>query len=921
MKSGKEQRAKAFLDVLSTSVNLQEGVSRLFDEADKFFNELNIYGNAKHKGSIRSVESGLMAALNSLEKYTFASSLKEVTITEFKEALDLIKEPYFQYSPNISERLQTGFRKAAVILDHVHAVKGFSRYAKINRKSNTESSFEALIKTNTEGDMIKWVELANEFIEQLQTKNTKKARGAMVRLLKFLDQKYKVIPHPLSYLSKQRHKNFISEYKYFNKSYTSDLLHFFRFSEYVIDNYMTETEEDESTLFGYPIVTEAQVYGKEHQKSKPNKPHTDKLLIPSSLLFMMRDIISEDDFAFPKSLSNHYFDYTNQDGEITREFNPVASYVYLTMLEIPVRKIQVQMLDSGEGDVVEFRNGKWEPCSSEHSGYWQRKGVSVVNRGVLRELNDSRGAGFYINTNKTADINVGHGEHSGYTIPWYNQTLVSYFQKLRDFQTKYNPVKTALSYRDIDKSFLHNDGRPSEAILQQIPDRFYLFRNPSALEPQSPMSSNVLHRYFLDIMQEAEKRLQEQGEEIQIITKINEQTGQPERAIYSPHGLRVAGLTAMAENGVPIEVLSKIIAGHASILMTLHYIVYSDRKVTEVLNGARKKIETQAKQGLREWLKDAAFEDAKRYLHANNDAAIAQLLSNVDAAFLSANSYGVCPYAGTRCHDGGEEIKKATKTTKAKYGPVRGGKENCVMCRHFVTGKEWTIELWLHTNRLFEAINHLSVNLDDLRVRRKALSKERYEFIKKQQQHLIPVTLVDEIKSLDFIIEEKSETLNDTIYSAHAAYKIYNGTKNMLGIESHNHQDNLGSVAVTPKEEHDSACVETSKFASQHLLVVASRLYPQFEDSRVELERNHFVDQIYANSGLVPLSLAPMSAEEKKLALDAASEHLLTKLSDTELKNLHAGAVSIQELGIHQEKLISPLKESNNLLGSIKDDE
>ena len=146
---------------------------------------------------------------------------------------------------------------------------------------------------------------------------------------------------------------------------------------------------------------------------------------------------------------------------------------------------------------------------------------------------------------------------------------------------------------------MHNDGRPSEAILQQIPDRFYLFRNPSALEPQSPMSSNVLHRYFLDIMQEAEKRLQEQGEEIQIITKINEQTGQPERAIYSPHGLRVAGLTAMAENGVPIEVLSKIIAGHASILMTLHYIVYSDRKVTEVLNGARKKIETQAKQGLR----------------------------------------------------------------------------------------------------------------------------------------------------------------------------------------------------------------------------------------------------------------------------------------------------------------------------------
>lgn len=52
---------------------------------------------------------------------------------------------------------------------------------------------------------------------------------------------------------------------------------------------------------------------------------------------------------------------------------------------------------------------------------------------------------------------------------------------------------------------------------------------------------------------------------------------------------------------------------------------------------------------------------------------------------------------------------------------------------------------------------------------------------------MILVILVDEIKSLDFIIEEKLEILNDIIYSVYVVYKIYNGIKNMFGIESYNY--------------------------------------------------------------------------------------------------------------------------------------
>ncbi len=917
MTVSREDRANNFLIDLSPKITSIPTKCRLFEEADSYYKALNIYGRTKSKEAKKSIDKAIIRVLSSLANYTGAKSLNEIDIVQYKEALDLIKEPQYSYFEDIPERLQIGFRKVASILDYVQSTKEFSQYSKVNRKANTESKFQSLIDAaNNKEPIEKWVQLSSEFIEQLHTKSTKLCRRALVNFLTYLSKTYAEIPHPFSYLAKQRHQQFIKEYREFNSLYSEDLIHLFRFSEFIINNYMTEYEEGENTILGYPIVSEGQVYSNEHKSIKPRNDTTNKLLIPTSLLFLMRDIISKDDFAFPKSLSNQYFDHINENGERERIFSPVSSYLFLTMLEIPIRKIQAQMLDSGEGDLVEFKNGEWIACNSDQAGYWKNKGASVENRGVLRALNGVTGSGFYINTNKTQDIKVGFGEHSGYTIPWYNQELVSHFQALRYFQEKYNPVSKPLAYKDINPSFLLNDGRPSEMVLTQIPDRFYLFRDPSSDHPESPISSNILHRFFLDVMQEAEKRLKEKGENLKIITRINEKTGQAERAIYSPHGLRVAGLTAMAENGVPIEVLSKIVAGHSSILMTLHYIVYSDRKVSEVLTSARKEIEDQAKHGLREWLKDAAFEDAKKYLFANNDDAINQLLGNVDAAFMTSNSYGICPYAGTRCDDGGEQIKKGSKSQKAKYAPVRGGKGNCVMCRHFVTGREWTIELWLHTNKLFELINHLSVELDDLRKQKKSLTKKRYEFIKQQQQHLIPVTLVDSIKNLEFVIESKSETLNDTLYSAHASYNIYNGLKSL----SHNHQlpnsasssDN-SSLMLYDDSSSEATCVETSKFASQHLLVAASRLYPQFNDSRIELERNLFVDQICANAGVTPISLTPMTKEEKKTALDAASDYLLKKLTDMELKSLHSGSVKIEDLNIKPEKLVSVTK--NNYLG------
>ena len=103
---------------------------------------------------------------------------------------------------------------------------------------------------------------------------------------------------------------------------------------------------------------------------------------------------------------------------------------------------------------------------------------------------------------------------------------------------------------------INSDSKPSQSVLEQTPDRFYLFRSPLVSKTGYPATNNQLMRFWWLLMEELEKRVREEGHDVNIITKRNKTTGQPEKSIFTPHGLRVAGLTSLAEAGVPIEVIN-----------------------------------------------------------------------------------------------------------------------------------------------------------------------------------------------------------------------------------------------------------------------------------------------------------------------------------------------------------------------------
>jgi hypothetical protein len=891
----------------------------LWIEVSSYFNAVDIYKKSVSADARRNIENSLIQLTSMIADHLNISKVAEITPESWTGLLDDVKLPNLKYDDDVPARFCAAFRTIGRVLTFVTSNVHYADYAKVKRA--TTQRLRAL--ENASPNQIKWHEQFSSWInDELHIKSTKAHYSAFEQFTQYLSSFSEAEIDPLIFLTKQTSKEALAFFKQNSpKSYATHLSHMYKFTLWIVETQMSE--RDDHGVFvsiGYPVITTYQ-FDQLPNKTKTGSPsESTQVKIPTSFLLTMQEILIENDFEWPKSLSNQYFNWLNPETEqLESIWSPVHTYTFLSMLEIPIRKIQVQMLDSGEGDVERFNviSKKWEPNSSIHKGYWSSIKAVRPTRGVITKVIDGlrETVGFYINTNKTADIQVGYGPESGYVIPWNNVILIQRLNELRSWQEKYYPVSGPLAYGDLVPGAT-TDRNPSKSVLEYTPSRFYLFRCPITSTSGSPATSSTLLRFWQTLMDKLEQRLREQGEDVQIVLRRNPTTNQPEQTLFNPHGLRLSGLTSLAEAGVPIEVLSKIIAGHSSILMTIYYIKYGDGYITETLDKAKRQVEDNAKNDLKNWLKDATYEEAKRYMVANSSTGLSTLLENKAlSAVWGGSSLGICPFGGARCDDGGPILKKPTSTTKGKFGPVPGGQGNCMQCRHFVTGLPWLIELWLHGNKLLEEINFRSKEIEDLRAKQAIFFKQRYVFMKNNETHLITSDLITKIKNLDALIETRSGQLDVTIYNVHAAYNYINQVRKLKPLQSGDNPSQERTELKKTKKDDDLAIdfVDTTDFQVKNVLVQASRAYPEVADARVEMERDHFVDQILVNNGFQSLSFSPLTKEEKRAASDALSNLLLSKVGAVECEQLHNGTKTLSEAGIEQDitRSLESTKESS----------
>lgn len=329
--------------------------------------------------------------------------------------------------------------------------------------------------------------------------------------------------------------------------------------------------------------------------------------------------------------------------------------------------------------------------------------------------------GLYINTNKTADQNKDELER-GYIIPWQNEEVLYWLEKLRNWQEKYNPIANptdcaALLYK-------HIGARKSDKQLESMGEIAFLFRDASAKgdDKYKPSYGGVaLAPLWYQLLLTLENQLAEQGntldngERLKLVVDYPEDTPEYVKVAtnFPLHSLRVSLITAYTmDTQLPLPVISKLLAGHSRILMTIYYNKITPSVMAEKMSEAEWELEGKAKQSVRNFLKDASLAQIQCNMVYHKEDSIQAALVNRNPIGWEERSSGLCLVGGNTiksdevstlggCWNGGELIRDPRSTPANRiYDSVPHGPENCIRCRWFITEARYLPALNAQFNQL-----------------------------------------------------------------------------------------------------------------------------------------------------------------------------------------------------------------------------
>lgn len=862
--------ANLFVD---SKPDLNDSFRKISDSQNNSFKQTNVSNFAK-----------LCFALQSFTGLILRSSLELEVLHSTWQCINLIAA---------KNKLYRRFNIAFLLLVHVVSKKNTCNFDELLKRI-TASAFQQINDNYVPVSKYPlWDTFHTEWLNSLGIKTVKSHKAAYAQFKTYLE-KHNFPDNPKAYLSNKREIEF---YSFINELEIQSKVDYFilitKFTDWLIEEHMNGE--------GVSIASNNQLekLKKSAKNVRNSLSESNKELMPISWVQKCKEILSENDYAWPKSLSWQYFTKF-PNGKKTRTWSPTITFLYLFLFEIPIRKIQAQQLDSGEGDSEHFNlaTNNWEANSGKHANYWTKHKTKKNQRGVITRLEKhlNSDAGLYINTNKIKDSANDFDESSGYVMPWHNHAAFKIIDDMRKWNEEFNPVSAPLKFEDVPSNCWPTE--LSSFALKNSPARFYLFRNACGENPAAPTSDANLFKFWHQLMQELERRLIADGQNVKIVLNYD-RNNIPSKSIFTPHGLRVTGLSSLHQQGVPIEILSKLIAGHASILMTLHYIKYAPGKISEVLNEAKLKADLNSQNDFINRLHNSNEQEIQRFAVGNSENAIQIHLNKTQLGgrtSYTGSTIGLCPNNGTGCNTGGPIIKKNGDIKDTQYGPVPGGPSNCACCRYLITGTPWLTNLWLEGQRKLVEAQAIAKSISGLRDKINSLEERKFEFENNDASEEVLKPLRMEISALHNSLESKSKLLNEILTSSHA---IHNLVEKIKCVASEPEPTEKGYSLIINAD--NSSPVEyhvASRFETINILVNASRIWKHHDDEDLELMRNKFIDEIMWTCDMTPISFSPLSLAEKKVAHDAVSNFLLTNVSNFELLQLEAGHLTLENLGL-----------------------
>lgn len=550
----------------------------------------------------------------------------------------------------------------------------------------------------------------------------------------------------------------------------------------------------------------------------------------------------------------HLVDYSDPDCVVRKQGNqyylwsPTDWIHTYTLTKVPLRGRQIAYNDSGEGDR--------EIADLDENGtiIWVKNSSPLVGttkaQSFIQKLPDGN-MGMYVTTNKTS-ING-----AGYSIPWIPEDLAYWLVRLRKWQQKYNPIAQVTPWTCCVRTNLN------ELQLKAKGVNCFLFRAFDDVEPKNPAAALTTRlAAALYHIQPSSLNLAE------LNGGSNSYRLSSYKSKYTPHSMRVSLITAyIMDMGMPVEIVMKVV-GHSSIVMSIYYCKVTQSDIRQRLEEAEKKVLKTQAEATQAAIEQNNIESVRNQLVGSNQDLLQSLTNDVPAGNYVFRDYGICPFAASRCDDGGEEIGATKVRSPAPSGYL--GIQNCLRCRHFITGPVFLGGLLSITNEILLESNDQSKICHQLQEKVAAINEQVSEL--DREEYLANVqnkpfddsqrsSLEFKLRKLESEYEGAAKKMDMLLCDLQSAYKHIQLSQTVVNGKIKSDDTNLALIKM-PDSEVQVEIDDASYFQQLHEVCENATIYESCNPSRAIIPRSQLLDRMASFNELAP-RLFMLSQEEQ----------------------------------------------------------
>lgn len=603
-------------------------------------------------------------------------------------------------------------------------------------------------------------------------------------------------------------------------------------------------------------------------------------------------------FSDLKHLHNFENDWVDVDKSLIDESDPDCVYVEsngrcriwfpgywmhtFALASVPIRGVQLAYADSGECDlqIPVMQDGKlvWIDNPSH------LRGQTVAEGFIKQDVNNEYG--MHLTTNKTAE------GITGYDVPWMPEDLAKWMIKLRDWQSKYNPVNRPLPWSECQNTNYCEADRLAKG------SNCFLFRDFGFEECGASFGSRLYRRIAIALYNTAPGLATMSGSPHRISSYHSD---------FTPHAMRVSLITAyVMEFRLPLNVIVKIV-GHASIIMTIYYVKINGELLRQKFNEAEKRYMHQQSKGAYQSLVEGRTQELKHAFLTDNEDAIQHLAGQVAAGSALYRDYGICLTAASRCGDGA--------SIGGKFAAVPAGylgRENCIQCRHFVTGPVFLGGLLSLANEIslccrthLDTLGQMQDKQIELRQEIKKLTTDRFDEAQSGVSSGVEYkTLIEEAKreliALDGLVSTASIKADMYLADMNVVNKLTQQCQALIAERASNDYNN-DSTQLIVKPEHEAVVTfeEVSLFKQLNEVCENAEIYASASAELAAPDRSNMIDRMAELNRLTP-AMYKLNKKSQLVVGNQIVKFMLARMSWPTVEGVMDGSILMKDLPADQ---------------------